>query len=81
MGKLKQKVAVVTRVGRGSGEAIAAAFVREGARVLVIDIDEAASRAPAGRLGAAWLYLDVQGTQGLLRAPCAVRFDLMQQER
>jgi NAD(P)-dependent dehydrogenase (short-subunit alcohol dehydrogenase family) len=72
---------LVTRAARGIGEAIAAAFVREGGRVFVIGIDEAAGQAPAGRLGAAWLYLDVQGTQGLLRVPCAVRSDLMQQER
>jgi len=81
MGRLEQKVALVTRAARGIGEAIAAAFVWEGARVFVIDIDESASRESAGRLGAAWLYLDVQGTPGLLRAPCAVRSDLMKQER
>jgi NAD(P)-dependent dehydrogenase (short-subunit alcohol dehydrogenase family) len=77
MGGLDQKIAVVTRAGRGIGEAIAAALVRERARVSVIDIDAV----PGRRLGAAWLYLDVQGTQGLLRAPCAVRSGLMQQER
>ena len=34
-----------------------------------------------GRAGAAWLYLDAQVTQGLLKQPRAVRSDLMQQER
>ena len=39
MGRLEQKVALVTGAARGIGEDIAAAFVREGARVFVSDID------------------------------------------
>ena len=58
--RLKDKVALVTGAARGIGEAIAAAFVREGAAVLVTDIDEVAGRATAERLRAGWLRLDVR---------------------
>jgi NAD(P)-dependent dehydrogenase (short-subunit alcohol dehydrogenase family) len=60
MQRLHHKVALVTGAARGIGEAIAAAFVREGAHVIASDIDEAAGRATAERLGAAWLRLDVR---------------------
>jgi NAD(P)-dependent dehydrogenase (short-subunit alcohol dehydrogenase family) len=33
--RLKDKVAIISRVGTGTGEAIAHKFAREGARVLV----------------------------------------------
>ena len=49
--RLQNKVAIVTGAGQGIGSAIAARFVREGARVLLSDIDgdkaEAAARAIA----------------------------------
>jgi NAD(P)-dependent dehydrogenase (short-subunit alcohol dehydrogenase family) len=60
MPRLKDKVALVTGAARGIGEALAAAFVREGAAVLVTDIDEVAGRATAERLRAGWLRLDVR---------------------
>src|SRR5512137_896989 len=72
MGRLEQKVALVTGAARGIGEAIAAAFVREGARVFVSDIDDAAGRATAGRLGAAWLHLDVRDEAHWIRAVAEV---------
>lgn len=40
MGRLDNKVAVITGAGRGIGLAGAAAFVREGAKVVVAEIDE-----------------------------------------
>ncbi|MFO1033417.1 MAG: L-iditol 2-dehydrogenase [Hyphomicrobiales bacterium] len=49
--RLKDKVALVTGGARGIGAAIAEGFVREGARVCVADLDEAAARETAGRLG------------------------------
>jgi NAD(P)-dependent dehydrogenase (short-subunit alcohol dehydrogenase family) len=40
MGRLEGKIAVITGAGRGIGFAGAAAFVREGAKVVVAEIDE-----------------------------------------
>jgi NAD(P)-dependent dehydrogenase (short-subunit alcohol dehydrogenase family) len=58
---LSGKVAVVTGGGRGIGRALAAALVREGARVAIGDVDAAAAAAAAGELGAGTvgLRLDV----------------------
>ena len=44
MGRLKDKTAVITGSGKGLGEAIALLFSREGAKIVVFDIDE-----PAGQ--------------------------------
>jgi len=44
MGRLKDKIAVIAGSGKGLGEAIALLFSREGAKIVVFDIDE-----PAGR--------------------------------
>ncbi len=60
MPRLLNKVALITGAGRGIGAAIARAFVAEGARVIVSDIDEAGGRATAEALGAAWIRLDVR---------------------
>lgn len=49
--RLKNQVAVVTGAGRGIGQAIALAFAREGARVVVADIDPKTAAATARRLG------------------------------
>lgn len=50
MGKLKGRVAIVTGAGMGIGRGIAGALAREGASVLVAEIDAA-----AGEQTAAWL--------------------------
>jgi NAD(P)-dependent dehydrogenase (short-subunit alcohol dehydrogenase family) len=42
--RLKDKVAIVTGSGAGIGRAIATTFAREGARVVVADLDEEAGR-------------------------------------
>ena len=44
MPRLKDKIAAITGSGKGLGEAMAALFSREGAKIVVFDIDE-----PAGR--------------------------------
>ncbi len=59
MARLNTKVCVVTGAGRGIGAAIAEAFVREGATVVVTDKDEAAARAVATRIGCETRQLDV----------------------
>lgn len=51
MKRLDGKTAIVTGAGSGIGRAIATRFVKEGAAVLVADIDPDAARAVSGELG------------------------------
>jgi 3(or 17)beta-hydroxysteroid dehydrogenase len=60
MARLQGKRCVVTGGARGIGRAICAAFVREGASVLLTDIDEAAGQAAAAETGCDFLRLDVR---------------------
>jgi 3-hydroxybutyrate dehydrogenase len=50
--RLKDKVAVVTGAASGIGKEIAHAFAREGARVAIADLNQAAADAVAAELGA-----------------------------
>lgn len=52
MGRLEGKCTVITGAGRGIGKAIAATFLREGARVLICDIVEDRITQAARDLGA-----------------------------
>ncbi|MCC6940723.1 MAG: SDR family NAD(P)-dependent oxidoreductase, partial [Novosphingobium sp.] len=52
MGVLDGKIAFVTGGASGLGEAIARAYVAEGAAVIIADIDAAAGQALAKELGA-----------------------------
>ncbi len=62
MPRLSGKIALVTGAARGIGEAIADAFITEGARVVLTDIAEEAGHAAAARLGpqAAFARLDIR---------------------
>jgi 3(or 17)beta-hydroxysteroid dehydrogenase len=51
MDRVAGKVAVVTGAANGIGKAAAAALVREGARVLLTDLDETAGKQAADELG------------------------------
>jgi 3alpha(or 20beta)-hydroxysteroid dehydrogenase len=61
MGRLEGKVAVVTGAARGQGEAAVRAFVAEGAKVLIADVNDTDGKKLADELGDAALYqhLDV----------------------
>ena len=60
MNRLEGKVAVITGAGRGIGAAIAGAFVREGAAVVLAELDIALARETAARIGLADNVLAVQ---------------------
>ena len=60
MQRLTGKTCVVTGAARGIGHAIASAFKKEGANVIVTDIDEALGRKTAEALGARFEKLDVR---------------------
>ena len=60
MGRLTNKYAVVTGGARGIGEAIAAAFLAEGADVLLTDVDLELGQRTADRLGIEFEKLDVR---------------------
>jgi len=51
MGKLDDKVAIVTGAGRGIGRGIVEKLAAEGARVVVSDIDEGSARETARAIG------------------------------
>lgn len=57
MARLAGKVAVITGAAQGMGEAHARAFVREGAQVVLTDLNDAGGRALADELGDAALFV------------------------
>jgi NAD(P)-dependent dehydrogenase (short-subunit alcohol dehydrogenase family) len=57
--KLKDKVAIVTGGARGIGEAMARAYVEEGASVVIADVEMAAAEALAAELGGKALAVKV----------------------
>jgi 2-hydroxycyclohexanecarboxyl-CoA dehydrogenase len=66
MGRLNDKIAIVTGAGQGIGRAIAGKFAAEGATVVVTDLDEAAARETAGALpGAVAIEADVTDRAGV----------------
>ena len=60
MTRLAGKVAIITGAGRGIGAAIASAFVREGAAVVLAELDIALARETAARIGSPDNVLAVQ---------------------
>lgn len=64
MGRLEGKTALVTGAAQGIGGGIAAAMSREGATVIIADINEAGATALAESIGAAAIHLDVSSEQG-----------------
>ncbi|RJF89016.1 SDR family oxidoreductase [Oleomonas cavernae] len=68
--RLKDRVAVITGAGQGIGLACAEAFVAEGAKVVIAEIDEAKGRAAAEKLGQRFIACDV-GTKASVDAMIA----------
>src|SRR5437773_9728674 len=62
VGRLNQKLALVTAAGQGIGRAIAKAFIEEGARVIATDVD---ATKPDGLDALAQLKLDVLSTDAV----------------
>lgn len=59
MGKLQDRIAIVTGGGSGIGRACAELFAGEGAKVVIADIDEQAGRTAAADVGGLYLQVDV----------------------
>ena len=59
IGRLERKVAIVTGAGSGIGEATARLMAREGAWVVVADINEAGAERVAGELGTSAVAAEV----------------------
>jgi 2-hydroxycyclohexanecarboxyl-CoA dehydrogenase len=62
MGKLDDKIAIVTGAGRGIGRGIAEKLAAEGATVVVTDVDEATAEETADALGAGAIGLHADVT-------------------
>ena len=66
MGRLEDKIAIVTGGGQGIGQAIAGKLAAEGATVVVTDLDEASAKETAAALpGATAIRADVTDRQGV----------------
>jgi D-sorbitol dehydrogenase (acceptor) len=63
MTRLEGKTALITGAARGIGRAFAEAYVREGARVAVADIDFARARATAADIGPAAIAVEMDVTR------------------
>ena len=59
MTRLNKKTALITGAAQGIGKAIAAAFIREGAHVILTDKNTETGEAAAAELGAEFAVLDV----------------------
>lgn len=82
MTSLAGKIALITGGASGLGEAQARRFVREGAQVVICDIDEGRGRPLAGEIGAEFRTLDVRSESAFRDAIGAVmdrfgRFDIL----
>ena len=59
MGKLQDRIAIITGAASGIGEACAELFAREGAKVIVADIQDQAGERVAKDIGGCYLHVDL----------------------
>jgi NAD(P)-dependent dehydrogenase (short-subunit alcohol dehydrogenase family) len=74
MGQVEGKVAIVTGGASGIGAACAATLAREGAKVVVTDLDDAGGRRQyPGQYGPSWSqrYADLSQDPSVRRNQCA----------
>ena len=64
MGQVDGKVALVTGAASGIGAATARVLAREGARVVITDLDDAAGQAIASEIGGHYIHHDVTDEDG-----------------
>lgn len=78
MGKLQDKICLITGGARGIGLAIAQAFQAEGAIIHIIDVDKAGGAAAARALGGECIAMDVADETAWLALPHRLpRIDVM----
>lgn len=75
MGRLKGKSALITGAARGIGRAFAAAYLAEGARVAIADIDIARARQTAAELGEAAIAVALDVTSQDSIEACVAEVD------
>jgi len=78
MNRLDGKCALITGAARGIGRAFAEAYIREGARVCIADVDIAGARAVAAEIGAAAVEMDVSRQDSIEAAVAATIAELGQ---
>ena len=59
MGQLDRRIGIVTGAASGIGAACARVLAREGARLILTDLDAAAGQQLAGQIGGVFLHHDV----------------------
>lgn len=74
--QLENQVAIVTGAGRGIGEGIARRLAAAGARVAVVDLDEASARGIADSIGGLALAADVRSAASVKAAVAKVEQQL-----
>ena len=62
MGRLANKIAVISGAGAGIGKATAKMFAREGASVVIADLDQEKGRAVEAEIGDAAMFIHTDVT-------------------